>query len=341
MARLLDVDSPRSAPGTQGSLPASRSEAANAARLRTAFVLVLLAATAGAFVLAERLKLEPSPLRGVRVTKVFSPVCRCATDTASISFRLREPDSVTILITNRTGRSVRRLASRERVGTTPRTFTWDGRSDAGAVVPDGVYRARVHIRGSGRIFDLPNRIVVDTKPPAIAVARTGRRTISPDGDGRADGIVIPYRVDEPAETMLYVDGVRRIRVKGMDLAHRVRWGGRIDGRVRTGTHRLRIVSRDRAGNVSRAAPVTVRVRFVELPHAVFLAHPRARLRIGVDTDVRTVRWRLGARRGRGSAHPLVLRAPDRPGRYALVVRAGPHSARATMRVTRGPIRPLR
>jgi hypothetical protein len=44
---------------------------------RTVLVLVLLAATAAAFVVTEDLKLEPDPLALPRVDPTFSPVCRC------------------------------------------------------------------------------------------------------------------------------------------------------------------------------------------------------------------------------------------------------------------------
>ena len=43
----------------------------------------LLAATAAAFAITERLKLTPSPILGTRVSKTFSPICRCATGSAS------------------------------------------------------------------------------------------------------------------------------------------------------------------------------------------------------------------------------------------------------------------
>ena len=62
-----------------------------------ALVAALLAATALAFVYTESLKLTPSPILGTRVLpKVISPVCDCPTDSAVISFRLREADVLDI-----------------------------------------------------------------------------------------------------------------------------------------------------------------------------------------------------------------------------------------------------
>ena len=57
--------------------------------LATALLFVLLGATAAAFVITERLKLQPSPITHVFVTKVFSPTFECDTDLAVVGFRLR------------------------------------------------------------------------------------------------------------------------------------------------------------------------------------------------------------------------------------------------------------
>ena len=303
--------------------------------LRLPFVLLLLVATAGAFAAAQHLKLEPAPLRAVHVTKLFSPVCECGERLAEIRFRLRSADRVTIVVTDGAGRVVRHLVSRERLGKEPVHFSWDGRDDAGAVVPDGQYRARVNLAGYGRTFELPNRIQVDTTPPQVTIVSAGPRTISPDRDGHADRIRVRYTVDEPSVTRLYVDGKPRVRVRGMPLAQKIDWSGRIGGRVRPGTQRLAVVARDAAGNIGRAGQtIPVRIRFVALrPHAIAV---RAGTRFGVrvDADARTVAWRLGNSRGTGAPPQLVLRAPAKRGRYVLRVRVGTHVATATVRVRR-------
>jgi len=303
--------------------------------LRLPFVLLLLVATAGAFAAAQHLKLEPTPLRAVDVTKLFSPVCECGDRLAEIRFRLRRNDRVTVVVTDAAGTVVRHLVSSERVGKTPVRFTWDGRTDAGAVVPDGQYGPRIHLADYGRTFELPNRIEVDTTPPQVRIVSAGPRTISPDGDGHADRIRIRYSVDEPAVARLYVDGSPRVRVRGLPLAQKIDWSGRIAKRVRVGTQRLAVVARDEAGNVGRGEQtVDVRIRFVALPRRTVRVRAGARFTVRVDADAPTVDWRLGTRSGAGNVHPLVLRAPTRPGRYALRVRVGSHVARATVRVGR-------
>ena len=69
--------------------------------LTTVTLLGLLVATAAAFAITEHLKLIRSPVFGTLVTKVFSPVCNCSTDTAAIRIRLRHPDRVTVTVYRR------------------------------------------------------------------------------------------------------------------------------------------------------------------------------------------------------------------------------------------------
>ena len=78
-------------------------------RLISTLLLVgLLVATAGAFAVTERLKLTRSPITGVLVTKIFSPVCSCRTVAASIAFRLRHADRISVAV-ERGGKVVRTL----------------------------------------------------------------------------------------------------------------------------------------------------------------------------------------------------------------------------------------
>jgi hypothetical protein len=221
---------------------------------------VLLVATAAAFVVIETLKLEKSPLAGTRVTKVFSPVCGCATSRATIRFRSRRNDRVTVSVLDASGKIVRTLARSRPLRKGWVTFTWDGRNGAGRVVRNGLYRPFVDLLGTGRSFDIPNEMRVDTTPPHLTIVSARPRTISPNRDRRADKIRIPFRVNEPATTSLRVDGIRRVLLRGMPLAQKLEWTGRVHGRVLLGRHRLVVVSRDVAGNVTRSAPIVLVVR---------------------------------------------------------------------------------
>ena len=305
-----------------------------AALLANALAVAVLIATAVAFVVAESLKLEKSPLTGTRVDEVFSPVCACETDRARMSFRLRREDSVVAQIIGPTG-VVRTLARGRPVPAGRVSFAWDGRDDRGRLLPDGVYRPRVELEDFGRTYDLPNEIHLDTKAPAITVVRAGPRAISPDRDGRAERLTVRYRLSEPATAALYVDGVRRVLHSGVPLTQKLVWNGRVDGRPDFGRHRVAVGARDLAGNIARLPLATsLRIRLVALRRHRFVARPGGRIRIPVDTEAKRVDWRLGHRHGTGSPHPLVLRAPDRPGLYRLAVHVGSQTAHARVRVLR-------
>jgi hypothetical protein len=304
---------------------------------QTLIVLALLAATATAFAVTERLKLEKSPITGTRVDKVFSPVCECARSASVISFRLRKRAIVTVDILDSSRRSVATLVRdrREQVGRV--AYTWDGTNDLGRVVPEGLYRPRVRLAEHGRTIVLPNPIRVDTTAPRIKVVRVFPRVFSPDGDGRKDQIRAWYETDGPARAMMLVDGQRRVLSKFRATEGRLNWFGRVDGRpVRPGTYEIRLRAFDQAGNRSRSTrDVSVRVRFIELRRDRVTVVAGKRFSIRVSTDVLRYRWLLGSRRGRQRKKVLVLRAPERPGRYVLYVVARGRADRAVVDVVEG------
>lgn len=295
----------------------------------------LLAATAAAFAVTERLKLERSPITGTRVDKVFSPVCECPRDIAEISFVLRQGTRVTVDLLDRQGEAVRTLV-RDRLERKGRVaYVWDGRDDAGEVVPEGIYRPRVQLRRHGWTIVLPNPIRVDTTPPTIRVIRVFPRVFSPDGDGRRDRVSASYSIDEPARAMMLVNGRRRVMERYRKTEGRLVWYGRIGGRaLPPGTYELRLRAVDRAGNRSRATrPVAVRVRYVELSRARVEVASGRRFSVRVSTDARSYRWRLAGRTGRETRRVLILRAPAQPGEYRLTVVVGSRGARADVLVS--------
>lgn len=302
-----------------------------------ALVAALLVATALAFAYTEQLKLTPSPILGTRVpTKVFSPVCGCATASATIGFRLREADRLTVDIV-RDGTVVRHLfRGRAFAGETLR-IEWNGRDDAGGVVPEGVYRPRVRLERQRRTIVLPNPIRVDTTPPRVTLTRLRPRVFSPDGDGRAERVLVGYRVNEPARVSLFVNGVRAVRKKGQKREGTIDWFGRRGGAgLPPGSYRLQLEAVDVAGNVGkRTPPRTVVVRYVALGRARIETRAGARFAVLVLSDAARVEWKLGARVGVARPGTLRLRAPKQPGRFTFTVTANGHSVRAAV-IVRGP-----
>ena len=300
----------------------------------TALVLALLAGTGVAFGLTQALKLEKSPITATKVDKTFAPLCRCRTARALIAFRLRQADRVTVSL-ERGGNLVRTLVDDRRVKRGLFRVAWDGRDADGAVVPEGLYRPRVHLAQAHRTIVLPNPIRVDTTPPGIALVGLAPAVLSPNGDHRNDVLQVRYRVSEPARAALFVNGNRRVLGRFQRLSDTLRWFGRVNGvPLRPGVYRLEFVARDTAGNRSpRTGIGVVRVRYLDLARRLIRTGPRGLVAVQAITDVPRVHWRLGPRSGT-SSRAVRVRAPARPGRYALVVTAGAHDATAAVVVRR-------
>src|SRR5207248_6933421 len=162
--------------------------------LSTLLVVGLLGGTAAAFAVTEGLKLQHSPITSTHVPlKVFSPVCGCNTAEAPIGFRLRKADRVTVQIVDAHGAVVRTLVSGKPARRGRFAVRWDGRDAAGAVLPEGTYKPRVHLAHAHRTIGLPNPIQIDVTPPTIRLVRPIPAIISPDGDHRHDQVRAFYR----------------------------------------------------------------------------------------------------------------------------------------------------
>jgi hypothetical protein len=221
----------------------------------TILALLLIVATATAFAVTQRLKLEPSPISHTRVTDFFSPVCRCASRKANIEFSLRRADDLRIAV---------RVGSDE-VTVAEGPFAkgdvhvrWDGRDASGEIVPDGTYYPLVQLQRAGRTIDLPNPIRVDTIKPSIKFTSLRPRAFRPG----MEKLRVTYTVSEHAHALLFVDGRRRVVTASTRLRGRLQWYGKVHGRaIRPGRHKLKLVAEDLAGNRSVPTPVViVRVR---------------------------------------------------------------------------------
>ena len=101
-------------------------------------VLALLAATAAAFAVTERL--SSSGARSLaRASTVSSLRFASARDVAVISIVLRRRETVTLDILNRDGHSIRTIVRKRREAAGRVFYIWDGRDNSDRVVPEGVY----------------------------------------------------------------------------------------------------------------------------------------------------------------------------------------------------------
>jgi hypothetical protein len=279
--------------------------------LSTFLVLGLLGGTAAAFAVTERLKLVPTPIIAPYVTPAFSPTCGCDTRSAVVRFRLRDGDRLTVAIVNAGGNAVATIAEDLELPAGPVSFEWDGRETL-----EGTYRVRVHFARGRRTITIPNPTRLDATAPVLTVKSVAPDVFSPDGDGRADKVKVSFAVSEPSRVSLLVDGTREI-VTPPRRNGTLDWYAR---RERPGRYSLALVAHDLAGNVSRPSPpAVVRLRFISIAPRRVVVPAGVRFGVGVSTDGKRYAWRLGSQRGSSTRGALVLRAPQRAGRYTLVV----------------------
>jgi peptidoglycan/xylan/chitin deacetylase (PgdA/CDA1 family) len=214
-------------------------------RLAVAVTSGLLVATAAAFAITERLKLTPSPIAGTRVTKTFSPVCRCSTNSAIVRFRLRHGGTIVVDVIDANGAFVHELAHRHfRAGWL--SFQWSGRGRSGRMSDDGTYRVRVHLPSDHRTIVFPNTIELDAVAPKIEEFRVTRHTIEVGVRTRVE-----YRFRGRAHPIVLVDGREAVYGRFAHSSGTVDWFGKVDDLpVRPGAHRLVLEARDDAGNTS-------------------------------------------------------------------------------------------
>jgi flagellar hook capping protein FlgD len=145
------------------------------ARIATVLVGALIAAAAVAFLRAEQLKLERSPIARPSIQKFFSATCAAGTrhcnpaHRAALSFTLRRPATVSLAIVDGGGHVVRDLAGPKAHPKGVVHTSWDGRTASGKLAPDGDYHLRVDLRSLGRTITIPDPVVLDDTPPVLTL----------------------------------------------------------------------------------------------------------------------------------------------------------------------------
>ena len=336
--------------------------------------LVLVAATFGAFFLAQRLK-NADPIVGDTTRgPVVSGNGDGRFDSVTFGFRLKEADTVDVQIVSSDGNVVRGIAEGRRLPATIRTnFRWDGKDDQGRVVPDGSYRPRVVLRDQGRTVTFGRSIrsdVTPTKPKVLSVgpATAPRAEYVPTGVGKPVTIQFAPQGDRPRISIWRTDTPipQPVATSGRSLgsmSHTWSWNGEVAGKpAPEGVYVAVLESRDGAGNIGSSIPVsgkqrapvldfgrrlpgragiTVRYLGVQPPSAPILAGQAAP--VFVDARGADYRWtlrRLGSSRtvsssgGKVSDSSFQLTAPADTGVYLLKVISGSHVQRVPVVVQR-------
>jgi FlgD Ig-like domain len=317
---------------------------------RAVFVL-LVGATLAAFFAAQRVKGEPAVARVATLARVFSPNGDGRKEVNRFEVELRERSEVSVDVVDTAGEAVRRLVEDATAGPDrPLRLAWDGRTDGGALVPDGRYRVRVTLRQEGRSVVVPRTTLLDTRPPRPRVKEIDPGPIVAPGTGpiRIEVGSVSNRLMKRARIYRIDDGPARVvaTLPPVRDSRTLSWDGQVGGKpAPVGTYLVQLRARDRAANIgttpadvppergeARGRPtIVVRGIAAEMPARPVTSGER--LRVNVDARGRPYRWelrRLGRNRpelrGReAGGEPVELTAPSgQSGLYVLELRAGRH-----------------
>lgn len=119
---------------------------------------------------------------------IFSPDGDGNKDTYLIKQTGSNEDKWTAIVTNSAGSAVRTIETKDA---SPADFAWDGKNDANAIVPDGVYAYRVSAtdRGGNSAEAKIDNIILDTEKPAVNVS-IDMNAFSPNGDKVKDTVLL-------------------------------------------------------------------------------------------------------------------------------------------------------
>lgn len=203
-----------------------------------AIVAAMLLLAGGAFLRAEQLKLQLSPVARPLIAQHISPTCtgsKACRRVAKMSFKLRKPQSVALAMVDASGNVARSLPAVVKAG---RVYAWwNGRLANGSVAPDGGYRLQIHL-GSGKTITPPDRVVVDTVPPVIVLTSApGAVPVRYTAKGQPRVFLLLAPPSGPASFVRAHGGVARVPA-----------GKQVGGTVMT------LVGTDAAGN--RSKPVS-------------------------------------------------------------------------------------
>jgi flagellar hook assembly protein FlgD len=145
---------------------------------------------------------------------IFSPDGDGSKDTLVLRQSGSSEDLWTARALDASGKAIR---TQKYNASAPADFVWDGKDDAGSVVPDGVYSYSLDStdRAGNTIARRVDNIVINTQQPPISVA-IDQSAFSPNGDGVKDAVTLMPNVPVRA-------GIASWRIAVLDEAKAERW----------------------------------------------------------------------------------------------------------------------
>ncbi len=154
----------------------------------------------------------------------------------------------------------------------PGTVVWDGKDDAGAVLPEGGYTAKLdvlYVNGNNPKAESPV-ITIDVTAPTAA-AKAEYDVFSPNGDGNKDVVTLFQDTSEEVFWTGTVKDAARKEVRTMVWRGRADAKWAWDGRGDTGTplvdgpYAYTLATTDRAGNTGTSQTIAIRIDTSETP----------------------------------------------------------------------------
>jgi len=212
-----------------------------------ALAVTLLVGSVAAFTYTQKLKLERSPIGRPHFDRWISPECDCPRGTVRLSFELRERERIDATMVDGDGNLVKMLLPASEQGRGRVRMAWDGRDEAGRIVPDGDYRVRVRMRDKRRTIVIPVEVHVDTVAPRAVLLGVSSTTLTP-----GDRIDFRYETNEFGRPFLLVDGkVAAVGPERKPGRETVGWAGQErQAPLPPGLYSVSLVVEDRAGNRS-------------------------------------------------------------------------------------------
>ena len=216
---------------------------------RAVFAL-LVAATAGAFFVTQKLKTSDPVVKRLALQRFFSPNGDGRKESAGISFQLPKGDRVTVDVVDGGGDRVKRLAADRGLPAGTHRLRWNGRDDRGHVPADATYYVRVTLREQGRAVTGPRGIVLTTAAP-----RPRLLSVAPGRLASARRVPVTVRFTGPAVVrpifrVWRTDGERVRQVASFTVKrgeHAGIWDGRVRGRpAPEGTYAFSVTVQNRA-----------------------------------------------------------------------------------------------
>ncbi|MDR2053431.1 MAG: gliding motility-associated C-terminal domain-containing protein, partial [Treponema sp.] len=158
----------------------------------------------------------------------------------------------------------------------PERYNYNGRNDAGLVLPEGSYQTRLDIRyRNGYVSSAVSPgFTLDITPPAASIAAT-YTAFSPNNDGNQDEMIFTQTGSDEllwlgefsqAGAVSFAPPVRTVRMNGVPLPA-LTWDGHNDAGAlaRDGQYSYRLSSTDQAGNTGRSNTITFTLSTADTP----------------------------------------------------------------------------